>query len=164
MRNLKNNQKQVDAAPRRLLLSLFRKLAAAACGLMVAALIPPQLQAEVPHGTQEGATNYYKAFSLTNGFSTPDQIFQTTLDDVADYMGFHGFTGADLQNLPPDVLMHPDKSLSASNAPTAASVFQHADVLQSTTILDHFVCEPLAGVGFIIHYKNAVGRLVVALG
>ena len=94
---------------------------------------PLSLRADVPHGTPEGATNYYKAFSATCGFSTSEQVFQTTLDDVADYMGFHGITGADLQNLSPDILMHPDRTLALSNKITSGlGAFQHPDVLQGT--------------------------------
>lgn len=132
MKKMNDSKMYLDAGSKGHFLPRRINVAAVALVLTLAAMNPLQLRADVPHGTAESSTNYYRAFSLTNGFSTPEQIFQTTLDDVADYMGYHGFTGADLQNLPPDVLMHPDNSLSASNGPTSASVFQHADVLQNT--------------------------------
>jgi len=68
----------------------------------------------VSHGSPEAATNYYRSLSKTLDFSTPEKIFQTTLDDVAAYLGYDGITGADLQNLPPSALMNPDQLLAPS--------------------------------------------------
>jgi hypothetical protein len=86
------------------------------------------LRAEVPAGNSRSATNYYRQFAITIGFSKPDTIFQTTLDDVATYMGYGGFTGADLQNLPPESVMNPRQFLSDSNA-SAKGLFQHSDTI-----------------------------------
>jgi hypothetical protein len=70
--------------------------------------------ANVSHGSREGATNYYRSVSKTLNFSTPANIFETTLDDVAAYLGYAGVTGADLQHLDPSVLMNPNELLGAN--------------------------------------------------
>ena len=68
--------------------------------------------ADVSHGTPEAATNYYRGLANDIGFSTPDNIFASTLDTVASYLGYDGITGADLQNLQPPILMSPDLLLA----------------------------------------------------
>jgi hypothetical protein len=93
--------------------------------------------ADVPPGSEPAARKYYRSTSKALGFSTPDLIFQTTLDDVASYLGYAGVTGADLQNLPPEVLMNTQRLLAPSALPnrevviaSLASVpFQPNDIL-----------------------------------
>src|SRR5882672_7017559 len=85
--------------------------------LSPAMLTPLVSSANVSHGSAEGATNYYHSLSKELRFSTPDNIFSTTLDDVANYLGYTGITGADLQNLPPAVLMNPDQLLAPCTTP-----------------------------------------------
>lgn len=60
----------------------------------------------VPTGDEATAKKYYAKVSKTLGYSTPEQIFSTTLDNVTAYLGYRGLTGADLQNLPPTILMN----------------------------------------------------------
>jgi len=92
--------------------------------ILLTFLFPRLLNAEIPSGDPQSATNYYRRLSTNIDFSTPDLIFQTKLDDVATYLGYDGFTGADWQNLSPDILMHPQKNLTGPNIP-----FQHPDRL-----------------------------------
>ena len=73
------------------------------------AVLPYKSVANVSHGSPEGATNYFQRVSRTLGFSTPSNIFETTLDEVANYLGYAGLTGADLQNTDPSDLMSPEK-------------------------------------------------------
>ena len=88
--------------------------------------------ADVPAGSAEDATNYYQRLTQTLGFSTPAQIFQTTIDDVATYMGYTGFTGADLQNLPSESLMKPEGLLVPSSGSNfLGNGFRHPDVIQA---------------------------------
>jgi hypothetical protein len=68
--------------------------------------------ADVSHGKPEAATNYYRGIATEIAFSSPDNIFASTLDTVASYLGYDGITGVDLQNLPPSVLMNPDLLLA----------------------------------------------------
>jgi hypothetical protein len=77
-------------------------------------------RADVPHGDEAKARSYYRSLATTLGFSTPHGIFQTTLDDVASYLGYRGIRGVDLQNLPPEVVMDP-KRLLAPCPPDEAS-------------------------------------------
>jgi hypothetical protein len=79
-------------------------------------------RADLPTGNAEGATNYFRGLATALSFSTPEQIFETKLDDVASYLGYAGITGADLQNLDPQVLMNPQALLAAGNLQNAASV------------------------------------------
>jgi hypothetical protein len=65
--------------------------------------------ADVARGSLQDAQKYYRSLSTKIGFSTPDGIFSTTLDDVASYFGYSGITGADLQNISPVVLMDPGR-------------------------------------------------------
>jgi hypothetical protein len=67
--------------------------------------------ANLSHGSPDGAKKYYRLLAATLGFSTRTEIFKTTLDDVATYLGYDGITGRDLQNLPPDTLMNPEELL-----------------------------------------------------
>jgi hypothetical protein len=109
-----------------------------AFGLLAAAILaPPRLVADVPPGTEEGAKRYYRILSRTLQFSTPELISKTTLDDVASYLGYAGVTGADLQNLPPDVLMNTERLLDPNTLQNRESViaslasvpFQPNDIL-----------------------------------
>lgn len=76
-------------------------------------------RADVPTGSEEGAKKYYRSISTSLAFSTPVGIFQSTLDDVASYLGYAGVTGADLQDISPAVLMAPNRLL-AKCEPSAA--------------------------------------------
>ncbi len=89
----------------------------AALLILIRILLTPTALADVSHGTPEAATNYYRGLAKEIAFSTPENIFATTLDNVASYLGYDGITGADLQNLPPPTLMNPD-FLLAPNALT----------------------------------------------
>lgn len=98
--------------------------------LLACCLIPPSLLADVPQGNPLSATNYYVVLSKTLSFSTPENIFQTKLDDVASYLGYGGFTGADLQNIPSEFLMRPEQLLSLTNPPdTSPNSFQHPEII-----------------------------------
>jgi hypothetical protein len=79
--------------------------------VLLCVLKPSATLADVPTGDTDSATAYYRRLSTTLDFSTPDHIFQTTLDDVASYLGYNGLTGADLQNLSPAILMNPKQLL-----------------------------------------------------
>ncbi|MGB7768607.1 MAG: hypothetical protein WBN22_07105, partial [Verrucomicrobiia bacterium] len=103
---------------------------ATALFLLAGSLMPPSLLADVPQGNPLSATNYYVALSKTLSFSTPEEIFRTKLDDVASYLGYGGFTGADLQNIPSDLLMRPEQLLSSTNPPdTSPNSFQHPETI-----------------------------------
>jgi hypothetical protein len=93
-----------------------RKVGLAFSLSLAASLAPINARAAVPHGTEDGARIYYQALAGTLGFSTADAIFQTTLNDVATYLGYAGVTGADLQDLPAAVLMTPDLLLAPCTA------------------------------------------------
>ncbi len=93
-------------------------------------LTPLRLLADVPTGNAQEATNYYRLLATTLAFSTPNQIFQTKLDDVAQYLGYGGFTGADLQNIPSDSLMSPGQLLLVTNlSGTSPISFQHPEII-----------------------------------
>jgi hypothetical protein len=93
-------------------------------------------RADVPRGSEDGARSYYKSLATTLGFSTPDGIFQTTLDDVASYLGYGGIQGIDLQNLPPEVLMDPNRLLAPCPPDEAANncpnTLRNLDALRRT--------------------------------
>jgi hypothetical protein len=86
--------------------------------LSFAVFTPRHSFADVPQGDPDGARRYFRSLATTLGFSTPDGIFDTTLDDVARYFGYGGLQGIDLQNLPPAVLMNPDQLVAACPVPT----------------------------------------------
>lgn len=88
-------------------------------------LSPRVALADVPTGNAQSATNYFRGLTTALSFSTPDQIFQTTLDDVAAYLGYAGITGADLQNLDPQVLMNSQALLTSGSLQDAASVISN---------------------------------------
>ena len=77
----------------------YRDFCRAALPILLVSLTSPMAFGDVSHGTPEAATNYYRGLSKELGFSTPDNIFASTLDTVALYLGYDGITGADLQNL-----------------------------------------------------------------
>lgn len=94
-------------------------------------------RADVPSGSEAAAKRYYRSLAKVLDFSNSELIFQTTLDDVASYLGYTGVTGADLQNLPPEVLMNSERLLSPSTLQNRDSViaslgavpFQPNDIL-----------------------------------
>jgi hypothetical protein len=107
-------------------------LALTACALYLF-FIPSTLLADVPTGNAASATSYYRSLTVTLGFSTPDDVFKTKLDDVASYLGYKGITGADLQNLAPTLLMSPNQLLSqATVADSSAGALQHPDVVSAS--------------------------------
>ena len=85
--------------------------AAAAGFVFLAGVVFNAARADVSPGSADKARKYFRELSGTIGFSSPDGIFNTTLDDVAAYLGYDGLTGADMQNLPSDVLMEPAQLL-----------------------------------------------------
>lgn len=91
----------------------------------LALALPRVVTADVPTGNPQSATNYFRSLATTLSFSTPDRIFETTLDDVATYLGYAGITGADLQNLDPQVLMNPQALLTAGNLQNASAVLSN---------------------------------------
>ena len=109
----------------------FTILAAAGVTFMVGLM---NLQAEVPTGSPLGATNYYKFLSQKLNFSTTNEIFETKLDDVAAYFGYNGFTGRDLQNTPPGLLMSPNLLLELARLPAGARLFDQPDNIASNLI------------------------------
>jgi len=94
--------------------------------------------ADVPQGSPQSATNYYEALSQKLNFSTPDQIFQTKLDDVATYFGYDGFTGQDLQNKPSDLLMLPNLLLELAKSPAGSLLFDQPDRIVSMLVTNSF--------------------------
>jgi hypothetical protein len=62
-------------------------------------------RAEVPTGSKAEAEAYYKKLSTTLNFSTPAEIANTTLTDVAAYMGYPELTAARLEFEHPASLM-----------------------------------------------------------
>jgi hypothetical protein len=55
--------------------------------LTLTILNPVASFADVPTGSEDKAKIYYSRIAGEIGFSTPDDIFQTTLNDVATYLG-----------------------------------------------------------------------------
>jgi hypothetical protein len=120
---------------------VWRPKTAVLCGLLVffaaCGLTPISCLADVPSGSGEGALRYYRVLSKTLQFSTPALISKTTIDDVASYLGYTGVTGADFQNLPPDVLMNTERLLAQNTLQNRDSViaflgtvpFQPNDIL-----------------------------------
>ena len=107
-------------------------------GALVASLISLLLiiqpvHGDIPTGNAQSATNYFRGLAGVLSFSTPDQIFETTLDDVATYLGFPGITGADLQNLDPQILMNPQALLTPANLQNPASVFSNLSAIPFRT-------------------------------
>src|SRR5215469_13650707 len=88
-------------------------------------------RADVPQGSPQNATNYYKALSQKLNFSTSDQIFQTRLDDVATYFGYDGFAYRDLQDDSPTLLMSPGLLLNAAKSTNASSLFENPERIVS---------------------------------
>lgn len=84
----------------------------AVCILRSSAVMAGVPIAGVPTGDAESATNYYKTLAGDIEFSTPELIFETSLDDVAAYLGYAGLTGRDLQDVSPDSLMNLKQTLS----------------------------------------------------
>jgi hypothetical protein len=96
------------------------------------------LHADIPQGSQQSATNYYRILSQKLNYSTPDQIFQTKLDDVATYFGYDGLTGRDLQNTPSDLLMSPNLMLELAKSPAGSCLFDQPDKIVATLETNSF--------------------------
>ena len=110
----------------------FLAIAGALVLLVGFGLLPGNPRADVPQGDEEGAKRYYRSLSRTLDFSSPEAISETTLDDVASYLGYRGLTGADLQNLPPDVLMNPSRLLAPCSPAGPSGCLQNRDALLAT--------------------------------
>jgi hypothetical protein len=57
-------------------------------------------QAEVPAGSKAEAEKYYRNLSTTLKYSTPDKIAETTLTDLATYLGYQTLTAGKLGTAP----------------------------------------------------------------
>lgn len=80
----------------------FGRGLAPACLVMLATLVA---RAEVPTGTREDADIYFRKLSATLNYSTPDGIGQTTLTDLAAYLGHNTLTAENLEFDLPETLM-----------------------------------------------------------
>ena len=78
-----------------------------------------RLHADVPTGSLSSAKKYYKSLSEKLNYSTPDKISQTTLTDLAAYLGYRNLTLTNLEYEDPEVLM----GLGADRADVLASRF-----------------------------------------
>lgn len=63
------------------------------------------VRAEVPSGSEEEAKAYYESLSTALNYSTPEKIGETTLTDLAAYLGYRTLTAEKLEFDPPDTLM-----------------------------------------------------------
>lgn len=98
--------------------------------VVVAALVlPPTASGDVPTGSADVAQRYFASLETKIHFSGGIQIAQTTLDDVATYLGYTGFTGADLQNISPSVLMSPDRLLASCATSRCPDTLQKRDAV-----------------------------------
>jgi hypothetical protein len=110
---------------------MWKKRFAISAGITLAfaiALYP----ADVPHGKEEQARLYYRSLATTLGFSDPDAIFKSTLDDVTVYMGYRGLGARDLQRLPSAVLMSPEQLTSPCAPPAPCSGVENSSLLRQT--------------------------------
>jgi hypothetical protein len=106
--------KRIEFSPRTKLIRTISKWFSMPL-LFMAVCAPVTSFADLATGTEDNAKQYFRELSTKLGFSTPDKIFQTTLDDVGTYLGYSGITGSDLQNLDPKLLMNPDSLLAEQN-------------------------------------------------
>jgi hypothetical protein len=99
--------------------------------LAIAAAGTRKSLAAITTGSEESARRYYRSLPATIGFSTTNDIFKTTLDDVATYLGYAGITAADLQNLSPALLMNPSDLLAKCADPSGkcSNTLQNTDSL-----------------------------------
>jgi hypothetical protein len=74
---------------------------AAACVLLTAVLL---VRADVPSGSLEEAKKYYKKISKDLKYATPEKIGDTTLSDLATYLGYKTLTAQKLEFDPPEKL------------------------------------------------------------
>jgi hypothetical protein len=63
----------------------------------------------VPQGSPAQAKTYYQNLAKILEFTDSAKIFDSTLDDIASYVGYPGLSGHDLQQIPSDVLMDPTR-------------------------------------------------------
>lgn len=95
------------------------------------------------NGSLEEASAYYKQLAGTLGFLTPATIeSQATIQTLLNYLGYAGLTAADVEFVPPTVLMDLPAQIAAGKTPPvsnlaavkqtfAASVARPAEVLVS---------------------------------
>ena len=86
-------------------------------------VMPNLLWADLDHGSAQKAETYYKLLPNKIGFSTPEKIFSTTLDDVVNYLGYVEVTGKTLQDGLPETLMSPSGPLAAGKDEILATRF-----------------------------------------
>ena len=85
---------------KRRLINFFGRGLTTVCVLMAAASLA---WAEVPSGSLEEATAYFATLSKTLKYSTPEKIGETTLTDLADYLGYKTLTAEKLEFDPVEV-------------------------------------------------------------
>ena len=84
------------------LTSYLRQGLAIACILLAAAAIA---LGQVPSGSEKEAIAYFAKLSTTLKYSMPEKIGDTTLTDLADYLGYKKLTAKELEFDPPETLM-----------------------------------------------------------
>lgn len=126
MINLKSYGTYAHAVRQEHFLRFYCKTLTALHIFAIVGFTPFKLLGDVPTGSEEKARIYYSRIATEIGFSTPEAIFQTKLDEVASYLGYGGLTGIDLQNLPSKVLMNPDQLLVHDS--TNSNPLQHPDL------------------------------------
>jgi len=88
--------------PKPALIGHFRQGLATACVLLAAA---SPARADVPSGSLAEAKDYFEKLSTTLQYSTPEKIGDTTLTDLATYLGHKTLTAEKLEFDPPEKLM-----------------------------------------------------------
>jgi hypothetical protein len=79
----------------------FRQGLAIACFLLAAATPG---RGDVPTGSKAEAEAYFKKLSTTLQYSTPEKIGETTLTELATYLGYKTLTAEKLEFDPPEKL------------------------------------------------------------
>src|SRR5260370_31139299 len=90
-----------NCGPKLGLFSHFREVLAAACVLLAAAWL---VRADGPRGSLEEAKVYYGKISKDLKYATPEKIGDTTLSDLAGYLGYKTLTAEKLEFDPPEKL------------------------------------------------------------
>lgn len=90
--------------PQLVLISQFRAGLVSLC-LLLLLLIVSRARADVPTGSREDAELYYRKLSAALNYSTPDKIGETTLTDLALYLGYTNLTADQLEFDSPRQLM-----------------------------------------------------------
>ena len=85
---------------------------AAAIAAVVATWSSYSVYGDVPTGNEAQARKYYRSLAKSIHYPSQGTIEQTTLADVATYLGYAGITGPDLQNISSPILMDPKRLLA----------------------------------------------------